>query len=170
MKRLLAVFPKQDYKETLLCSGDALTIWSNLMSDRKYRQHGYQDSGESKPAAKAPKPKSQDLTFGPRPLNMPGARTVSRCSQCGTVITGLMEADAKCVKCGLALHSCRMCVHFDPNSRFECRQPIAARVYPKDALNACTSYEIRQSVERETTSSGMRADDARRAFENLFKK
>jgi hypothetical protein len=141
------------------------------MSDRKYRQHGYQDSGESKSSPKAsPKPKSQDHTFGPRPLNMPAARTVSRCAQCGAIITSALDPEAKCIKCGLALHSCRMCVHFDPSSRFECRQPIPARISPKDAMNTCSFYEIRQSVERETSSSGMRADDARKAFENLFKK
>jgi len=141
------------------------------MSDRKYRQHGYQDSGEEKrpQASSQPRPKSEN-TFGPRPLNMPGARTVSRCSQCGTVLTGTMEAEGKCPKCGLALHSCKMCTHFDPSSRFECRQPIPARVSPKDSANTCTFYEIRQSVERETTSGGVRAMDARQAFENLFKK
>lgn len=139
------------------------------MSDRKYRQHGYQDSGASKPADRAPKPKPQDTTFGPRPLNMPGARTVSRCAQCGALISALGDATT-CAKCGCALHSCQMCTHFDPSSRFECRQPITARVSPKDALNACTFYEIRQSVERETTSGGLRASNARQAFENLFKK
>jgi len=81
-----------------------------------------------------------------------------------------MENDANCSKCGLALHSCKMCVHFDPSSRFECRQPIPARVFPKDGPNHCSFYEIRQAVERETTSGGVRATDARQAFENLFKK
>jgi hypothetical protein len=140
------------------------------MSDRKYRQHGYQDSGESKAAPKSQRPNTQDNTFGPRPLNMPGARTVSRCAQCGALISGVLAPDAKCMTCSLALHSCRMCVHFDPSSRFECRQQIVSRVSPKDALNTCTSYEIRQSVERETSSSGTRAEDARKAFENLFRK
>ena len=142
------------------------------MSDRKYRQHGYQDSGQEKrpQSSPSPRPKSQDNTFGPRPLNMPGARTVSRCAQCGTVLTGTMEAEGKCPKCALALHSCKMCTHFDPSSRFECRQPILARISPKDAANTCTFYEIRQSVERETTSSASRPMDARQAFENLFKK
>ena len=61
------------------------------MSDRKYRQHGYQDSGDSKPAARGPKPKPQETTFGPRPLNMPGARRVSRCAQCGALLDGVCE-------------------------------------------------------------------------------
>ena len=141
------------------------------MSDRKYRQHGYQDSGESKqPKSQAPKQRTSDNTFGPRPLNMPGARTVSRCAQCGALLNSMMEADSKCPKCGLALHSCKMCTSFDPSGRFECRQPIPARVSPKDTVNTCTFFEIRQSVERETTSGGVRANDARAAFENLFKK
>jgi len=141
------------------------------MSDRKYRQHGYQDSGESKaPRTSGPKPKPQENTFGPKPLNMPGARTVSRCAECGTLLTGVLEADSKCIKCGVALHSCKMCTHFDPSSRFECRELVAARIYPKDTANACTFFEIRQSVERETTTGGVRANNARQAFENLFKK
>jgi hypothetical protein len=63
-----------------------------------------------------------------------------------------------------------MCNHFDPGSRFECRQLITERVSPKDVRNLCTMYAIRQAVERETSSSPLRSDDARKAFENLFKK
>ena len=101
---------------------------------------------------------------------MPGARSVSRCAQCGALLDGIAQSEGKCGKCGLALHSCRMCTFFDPSGRFECVKPVPARVFPKDAANACTFYEIRQSVERETTSGGNRATDARQAFENLFKK
>jgi predicted RNA-binding Zn-ribbon protein involved in translation (DUF1610 family) len=141
------------------------------MSDRKYRQHGYQDSGENKPqSSSSPRPKPQDMTFGPRALNMPGARTVSRCAMCGTVLPQVLEDASKCPKCGLDLHSCKMCNHFDPGSRFECRQPIPARISPKDTHNLCTFYMMKQAVERETSSSPVRVDDARKAFENLFKK
>src|SRR3954453_19418207 len=142
------------------------------MSDRKYRQHGYQDSGEkSRPQATAPKPRAQDNTYGPRPLNMPGARTVSRCAVCGTVLNAGTDT-GKCAKCGLDIHSCKMCTHFDPASRFECRQTISQRVIPQDTANNCTAYLIKQAVERETGSSPVsgRVNDARQAFENLFKK
>jgi predicted RNA-binding Zn-ribbon protein involved in translation (DUF1610 family) len=141
------------------------------MSDRKYRQHGYQDSGEKSRPQSAQKPKAQDNTFGPRPLNMPGARTVSRCAVCGVVIKSIDET-GKCPNCGLDLHSCKMCTHFDPASRFECRQTISERVIPKDTQNNCTAYLMKQSVERETGSSPSsgRVNDARQAFENLFKK
>lgn len=139
--------------------------------DRKYRQHGYMDRGGDKP--KGPKeapPRVKPETFGPRAIQMPGTRTISRCAQCGAVINLLGEIPADCSKCGFPLHSCKQCVHFDPASRFECRQHVPERVARKDARNACTFYALKTSVERETSTSGVRADDARKAFENLFKK
>jgi hypothetical protein len=143
------------------------------VSDRKYRQHGYMDRGEEKPKARAPgqpPPARRDQTFGPRPLNMPGTRTVSRCAQCGTVLTMVTDPVGQCPKCGFELHSCKQCTHFDPASRFECRQPVPERIARKDTRNLCGSFAIRTTVERETSSGGPRAEDARKAFENLFKK
>ena len=143
-----------------------------FLSDRKYRQPGYQDSGDDKrdksqrPIAQRP---NRDNTYGPRPLNMPGTRTLSRCAQCGKVINLAGEMPAAC-SCGFALHSCKQCAHFDPASRFECRQTILERIPKKDLSNTCPVFLLKTSVERETTSSGNRADDARKAFENLFKK
>ncbi len=145
------------------------------MSDRKYRQHGYMDRGEERPQGKPPgqggAPRlKKDETFGPRPLAMPGTRTVSRCAQCGVVINMLGELPATCAKCGFPLHSCKQCVHFDPAARYECRQPIAERVAKKDQANTCTFYTIKTAVERETSTGNVRPADARAAFENLFKK
>jgi len=140
----------------------------------KYRQHGYQDrdheshkgSGER---ASSPPPK-RDNTFGPRPVNMPGTRAVSRCAQCGTVLQGT-PVGGQCPKCGFELHSCKQCTYFDPSSRFECTQPIPERIPRKDQRNECTFYSIRVSVEKETsTPAALRPMDARQAFDNLFKK
>jgi hypothetical protein len=75
-------------------------------------------------------------------------------------------------------------MYFDPSERNECRQAVPQRVPRKDQRNECTLYAIKTAVERETTTStGMAsklgtsvssapttANDARRAFENLFKK
>ena len=141
------------------------------MSDRKYRQHGYQDSGgekREKPSGDRPVKKE---TFGPRALQMPGTHTVSRCAQCGTLLTSVSEPVGKCPKCGFELHSCRQCTYFDTSSRFECTQPIPERVARKDERNQCTFYSMRVRVEKETsTPSSARPTDARTAFENLFKK
>jgi hypothetical protein len=140
------------------------------VSDRKYRQHGYMDRGEDKTAKReAPRAAKENLG-GPRPLQMPGKRTLSRCAQCGTVIPTLGEPPAQCPKCAFELHSCKQCTYFDPAARYECRQPIGERVPRKDVRNECTFYDLRTTVERETSSAVARPGDARQAFENLFKK
>jgi predicted RNA-binding Zn-ribbon protein involved in translation (DUF1610 family) len=144
-----------------------------FVSDRKYRQHGYQDSGEARQrrSAEAPdKPVKKD-TFGPRPMQMPGTHTVSRCAQCGTLLPAGTEPASQCPKCGFDLHSCRQCTYFDTSSRFECSQPIPERIPRKDERNPCTFYSMRVRVEKETsTPAAARPVDARQAFENLFKK
>ena len=148
------------------------------MSDRKYRQRGYQDEPSerpknSQPGRHAPEPGapagarriSQD---GPKNINMPGYREVFRCSQCGYMVSAAdVTAESKCLRCGVDLHACAQCVSFDPGSRFECMQPIEARISPKNARNTCTFFSPRATVERETTTP--RNDDARRAFDDLFK-
>ena len=140
------------------------------MSDRKYRQRGYQDRGEE-PQKRSPVEKhGKNDTFGPRPLQMPGTRMVSRCSQCGSVLQPTDDLNARCSKCGFELHACKQCTYFDPSSRFECMKPIPERVARKDQRNQCTFYSMRVSVEKETSTPGARVEDARKAFENLFKK
>ena len=145
----------------------------------KYRQHGYQDREEKphrekesgdRPSSPGNRPGNRDNTFGPRPVNLPGTRAVSRCTQCGTVLQGMPPGEL-CPKCGFELHSCKQCAYFDPGSRFECMQPVTERVAKKDARNNCTFYEIRVTREKETsTPASLRPNDARQAFENLFKK
>lgn len=136
------------------------------MSDRKYRQRGYMEGDRSesraRPAPRGPRPER----IGPRAPNMPGFREVVRCARCGNTITEEITAESKCGRCGADLHACVQCTHFDPGSRFECRQPIPARVAPKDARNECPLFEPQRRVERETRSSG--PADARKAFDDLF--
>ncbi|MGH9702713.1 MAG: hypothetical protein ACRD4K_05015, partial [Candidatus Acidiferrales bacterium] len=79
-------------------------------------------------------------------------------------------------------HCCKQCVHFDTAAQFECTQPIPERIAKKDARNNCTFFEIRVTVEKDTspvsyasntpaaTTSPERPNDARKAFEDLFKK
>lgn len=146
------------------------------MSDRKYRQHGYQDS--DRPERSRPEPPrparepgapagarrlSQD---GPKSINMPGYREVIRCSQCGTLVTEDVRLDSRCARCAVDLHACAQCRSFDPGSRFECMEAITARVAPKNARNSCTLFSPRSTVERETTAP--RQDSARKAFDDLF--
>ena len=144
---------------------------------RKYRQPGYQDDdrrGEekSRPVRKGPRDPS-----APRSPNMPRFLAVFRCAMCGAGLPGTDELgfDSQCPKCGAALHSCKNCVHFDPNSRFECTETIDKRIPRKDARNECMHFEARTRVEKETTTVGVGRhsdpiNDPRAAFERLFKK
>jgi hypothetical protein len=147
------------------------------MSDRKYRQRGYQDDDrdrQPKGPSKKPEPEpgapagarrmSQD---GPKTIIMPGFRQVVRCSQCGNVVQEEITGETRCLRCGIDLRSCGQCQSFDPGSRFECMQTIPARVAPKNTRNTCPLYSPRTTVERETTTP--KVDSARKAFDDLFK-
>lgn len=107
---------------------------------------------------------SQD---GPRTLNMPGFREVVRCSQCGALVNDEVGPTSQCLRCGTDLRACAQCTSFDPGSRFECMQTIAARVTPKNTRNTCPLFTTRTTVERETTTP--KVDSARKAFDDLFK-
>ena len=145
------------------------------MSDRKYRQRGYQDEdrererGQTAGPPKAPRerePRGRP-PLEPRKPNMPGFHEVTRCARCGHVVTTYISETSRCAKCGSDLHACAQCVSFDTGSRFECLQSIPARVSPKDAQNACTLFEPRVTVERITSSPA--PSSARTAFDDLFK-
>jgi hypothetical protein len=142
------------------------------MSDRKYRQRGYQDDDRRRSDSPAPQkrpPALRDprLPRDPRAPNMPGFREVFRCARCGHVEATAVGSASVCGQCGVALHACIQCVSFDPGATFECRQPLRARVSPKDAANACTLFAPRVQVERETGS--VAPASARKAFDDLFK-
>ena len=142
------------------------------MSDRKYRQRGYQDEGRDKPptrepgAPPGPKPRG-DRPEGPRTPNMPGFRSVVRCHRCGNLVTTVILVNMACAKCGASLHCCAQCESFDPGARYECMQPITSRVTPKDAFTTCQHFEARSTVERETGS--VKQTTARSAFDDLFR-
>lgn len=138
------------------------------MSDRKYRQRGYQDDDRDRPRREAPKPQGpRERPEGPRTPNLMGYREVLRCARCGNLLALPVAPDSRCSRCGVDLHACIQCVSFDTGSRFECAQSIPARITPKDARNTCPLFAPRTTVERETGSSG--PPDARKAFDDLFK-
>ena len=98
---------------------------------------------------------------------MPGFRSVVRCHRCGSLVNTVILVNTACAKCGAALHCCAQCESFDPGARYECMQPITARVTPKDAFTTCQHFEARSTVERETGS--VKQSTARSAFDDLFK-
>ena len=145
------------------------------MSDRKYRQRGYQDEG---PREKRPPQQERERPAGapgrvmqraegPKTPNLMAAHEVVKCSRCGNRVAPDIGFDSRCNRCGTDLHSCAQCASFDPGSRFECMQNIPARIAPKDQKNACTLFSPRTTIERQTGSTA--PTSARTAFDDLFK-
>jgi len=132
------------------------------MADRRYRQPGYRDASREKPG-------KRQGPSGSRPPGMPGSRSVARCADCGTLLPATTDPFGQCPQCRAELHACKQCSHFDPGHRFECTQPIPERIPDKGARNACPLFALRVTVERTTSSGSIRPEDARRAFDNLFK-
>ena len=134
---------------------------------RKYGQRGYMDSDRDRERPEK-KPAARKEWFGPKSPAMPGKREVLRCASCAMILPAGIDLQGRCPKCGFELHSCKQCAFFDTASRFECTQPITARIPKKDAQNHCNFFSPRTTIERETSTS--RPLDARQAFENLFRK
>ena len=160
------------------------------MSDRKYRQRGYQDAPRERrpgqsgpPGLQAPKPpadrietrldKAERKALEGRAPSIPGFHEVMRCSRCGNVFTEAIVADSRCRRCGADLRTCGQCESFDAGRRFECTQTIPMRIAPKDVRNACELFAPRVTVERDTHSQpqpqSQAPSSARKAFDDLFK-
>ena len=148
------------------------------MSDRKYRQRGYQDEPRE-PRERKPEQQKKEYAprgqppIAPKTFSTPGFRDVVKCARCGNELTlaTAWSPTGQCSRCQADLHSCAQCAHFDAGAPFECHKPIAARVSPKDARNECTHFEPRTTVERETKSAPQASGEssAKKAFDDLFK-
>lgn len=164
--------------------------------DRKYRQHGYQDSGREHSGNGGPRRDERPRPQGPRPpIDITGPRlprmvqsvTAARCYNCSTTLPPDVDFRGKCPKCGAALHCCKQCAHFEPSTRFQCLKPVPVRIASKDQANECELFNPRVTVARDSAhgaqtngfGNGMplnngpvprNATDARAAFDSLFKK
>lgn len=141
------------------------------MSDRKYRQRGYQDDdrGREQSQTRLPQRAGQAKDReGPRSPRMMAFSEKVKCAACSAIVPTNLAFDSTCPKCNADLHTCRQCTYFDPGSRFECRKPLTARILNKGGRNQCELFAARTVVERETGSG--KPTDARQAFANLFKK
>src|SRR5207248_7590028 len=133
-----------------------------MSDDRKYRQRGYQDSGQRGPKGpRPPKPPQERApgrvlqdAAGPKTPNLMAAHEVFRCARCGNLLSLPVGADSRCSKCGVDLHSCVQCTSFDTSARWECTQSpaLTARVTLKDERNGCTLFSARTTIERQTST------------------
>ncbi|MDR3703539.1 MAG: hypothetical protein P4L56_28075 [Candidatus Sulfopaludibacter sp.] len=112
----------------------------------------------------------------------------ARCFNCSTALPDGVDFTGTCPKCNSPLHCCKQCSQFEPSTRFQCLKPIPVRIALKDKANDCASFTPRVTVAREGTAGASagpamsappvnsgppaprNADDARNAFDKLFKK
>lgn len=159
--------------------------------DRKYRQRGYMDTDREASGtyhSERPKPQGPKLPLdvtGPKLPRLVQSVVASRCFNCATTLPQDTDFRGNCPKCRAALHCCKQCAHFEPSTRFQCRKPVPIRIAVKDQMNECELFSPRVTVARDAvppSSAVMRhdptkpvaaprtIDDARAAFDSLFKK
>ena len=93
------------------------------------------------------------------------------CHACGREIRvlGKVGRTAECSECGADLHCCRNCRFFDTGVANQCREPNAEYVSDKAGANFCDYFEVNTKIAL-TSRSGVSSQDARKAFDKLFKK
>jgi|KBSSwiStaDraftv2_1062776.scaffolds.fasta_scaffold296803_2 hypothetical protein len=161
-------------------------------SDRDSK--GFRSDDRSKP----PGPRPPIDVTGPRLPRLVQHVAAARCYNCSTALPPGVDFSGTCPKCNTPLHCCKQCSHFEPSTRFQCLKPIPVRIPSKDKSNECTLFTPRVTVAREGTASSpappmdsrnmdarnmdarnshtggppapRNADDARNAFDRLFKK
>ena len=161
---------------------------TTMDGDRKYKQHGYQDSGRGPDSYRHERPRQGpklplDIT-GPKLPRLVQSVAAARCFNCATTLAPDIDYSGACPKCGTALHCCKQCVNFDSSTRFQCLKPIPVRIPVKDQANTCELFRPRVTVARDVQPSApasrlsdtsvipapRSANDARAAFDSLFKK
>ena len=141
------------------------------MSDRKYRQSGYQDqAGEERGRREAPRGPADSRDRPPRPrgrgLGKP-TTMVFRCAVCGQAESSGIALGSICTKCGADLHTCTHCAHFDTSAANECRKVVPVYIASKAKKNDCDLYEPKAAQEFAKDAEPPSA--AKSAFDALFK-
>ncbi|MFC1852661.1 hypothetical protein ACFL27_20880 [candidate division CSSED10-310 bacterium] len=133
---------------------------------RKYRQRGYMDYEHGSEKRRS---MSDESPFRPEPQRI--TVRVIKCYRCGNEIKDAAKItfESTCGKCGSDLRMCVNCSFFDPSSHFQCMKEVTTNISPKDKRNNCPSFNPRSSVEKRFINVESQLD-ARKAFENLFKK
>lgn len=156
------------------------------MSDRKYKHRGYQDGGgygqsgggsTQRPQGPRPsyEPQRQRLEDAPRGRTAGGfGPDAFKCNKCSQIRHNLGEltSEETCHACGADLHTCSNCRFFDTTTLWECRENIPVRVIGKQKRNECTFFQpkIVKDLAADKGKQPMSENDARKAFDALFKK
>lgn len=154
-----------------------------MSDDRKYKHRGYQDSGGfgSHTGGSQRTPQQPREFLKERLEDAPRGRTAGgfgpdafKCNKCGQIrhTLGDLSHEDTCLGCGADLHTCGNCRNFDTTTLWECRENIPVRVVGKHARNECTFFQpkIVKDLAADKGKQPMSENDARKAFDALFKK
>lgn len=84
------------------------------------------------------------------------------------VIEGSVSRTDECSHCGADIHCCLNCAHYDPYAHNRCREPQAEWVSNRDKANFCDFFTPGNLALKGESKKA--ADNAKTAFDNLFKK
>ncbi len=96
------------------------------------------------------------------------------CHQCGAQRTlkpreKIYRQDT-CAKCATDLHSCFHCRFYEPSRNNECSEPQAEWVKDKSRSNFCDYFEPQTSGQIAMSGRSNEGQNAKSAFDSLFKK
>jgi hypothetical protein len=133
------------------------------------------DSGASEPRDRPRPPADREYSEAPRGRSAGVDKDlVVSCKKCSTRITGVetVGPEDRCPKCAAPLRSCSQCRSFDSGSPLECLEnaKIPARIADKNGANTCPVYTPALSFDMTGRKPTGAPSDARRAFDDLFKK
>jgi hypothetical protein len=78
----------------------------------------------------------------------------------------LQRADL-CPHCGVDLHCCKNCEHWDISAHNQCKEHIAEYIPDREKANFCTFFTFKDGVPEDTSS---RVATSRAKLDALFKK
>src|SRR5689334_15634548 len=85
-------------------------------------------------------------------------------------VTGKVSRMDSCSSCHSDLHVCLNCSFYDPFAHKQCREPATEVVRDKEKANFCEYFTPNQKTAIDGQITKSKSDDARSAFDNLFKK
>lgn len=91
------------------------------------------------------------------------------CHHCNNEIVfevKLQRADG-CPHCGVDLHCCLNCTHWDRSAHNQCREHIAEHIPDREKANYCSFFVFRNGRPEDT---GAKAADAKAKLDALFRK
>jgi predicted RNA-binding Zn-ribbon protein involved in translation (DUF1610 family) len=90
-----------------------------------------------------------------------------RCFRCGASLAALslpLSRQDQCPDCGMDLHVCKMCRHYDPRVPKRCREDDAEEVYEKERLNFCdwfvpsdSAFDPQRKAEEDSATAALKA-------------